>query len=409
MSRAYMGRAYLQGRQIALAVGGGIAAYKACELARELMRAGAVVRVAMTPAAQQFVTPLTFQSLTGHPVFTDTFDPAQDSAFGHLQLPRWADLFIVAPATADLISRLAAGIANDAVTTALCAFRGPVLLAPAMNTAMWANEALQASLQRLTAQPRFRVVGPDSGLLADGDVGPGRLSELDAILEAADALSYVGPLSGKRVLITSGPTREFFDPVRFISNPSSGKMGAALADVARGRGATVTVVLGPGAVPPRSSVEIVPVVSADDMAKAVLSRIDACDIFVAAAAVSDFRPAQRAPQKLKKTESDEQVTLVRTPDVLALASAYVQSKPTRPLLVGFAAETQDVVLNARTKLEKKKLDAIVANDVSSQSAGFEADVNRVTVIAKERQVDISGTKRSVASGIWDVLSEPFAK
>src|SRR5688572_14384263 len=265
---------YLKGRRIALCVGGGIAAYKACDLIRELQRAGATVRVAMTPAAREFVTPLTLQSLSGHPVFTDPFDQAQDSSFGHLHLPRWADAFVIAPATADLIARIRGGIGNDAVTTALLAFRGPVLLAPAMNTSMWENPLTRDNVKALLADGRFRIVGPDVGPLADGDVGAGRLAELPKIVEATAGLATAGPLTGKRVLITAGPTREHLDPVRYLSNPSSGKMGLALADVARARGAEVTVVLGPSTERERDGLSVIDVTSAAEMAEEVLSRVE---------------------------------------------------------------------------------------------------------------------------------------
>jgi phosphopantothenoylcysteine decarboxylase/phosphopantothenate--cysteine ligase len=385
---------YLKGRRIALGVGGGIAAYKACDLVRELRRAGAIVRVAMTPAAREFVTPLTLQSLSGEPVFTDPFDPAQDSAFGHLHLARWADVFLIAPATADLIGRIRMGLGNDAVTTALLAFRGPVLLAPAMNTAMWDNARTQENVKALLSEPRFRVVGPDVGPLADGDVGAGRLAELPKIVEAAAALGKAGPLAGKRVLITAGPTREHLDPVRYLSNPSSGKMGLALAEVARARGADVTVVLGPTSA--TADVDVVRVTSADEMCAAVLQRLDGIDVFVAAAAVSDFKPAQRAPQKVKKTDAPESLSLVRTPDILATVSQKLAGKA---LLVGFAAESEAVIANARAKLTGKKLDFIVANDMSA----FEGDTNSVTVLSASDAVEAKGTKREVAARIWDIV------
>ncbi len=393
----------LRGRRIAVGVGGGIAAYKACDLVRELRRAGALVRVAMTNAAQEFVTPLTFQSLSGEPVFTDPFDPAQDSAFGHLHLARWADAFVIAPATADLIGRIRAGMGNDAVTTALLAVRGPVLLAPAMNTAMWENARTQENVKALLAESRFRTVGPDVGLLADGDVGAGRLSELSKIVEAAAALVGHGALEGRRVLITAGPTREHLDPVRFLTNPSSGKMGLALADVARARGAEVTVVLGPTSALVPEGVEIVRVTSADEMCAAVLARLEGVHAFVSAAAVSDFKPAERAAQKVKKGEAAASVALLRTPDVLMTVSQKIAGKA---LLVGFAAESENVVANARGKLAAKKLDFIVANDLSA----FESDSNHVTVLSKDgTSHELKGSKREVAAQIWDVVQTGWKK
>lgn len=392
-----MSTGYLRGRRIALGVGGGIAAYKACDLVRELQRAGATVRVAMTPAAREFVTPLTLQSLSGHPVFTDPFDPTQDSSFGHLHLPRWADAFIVAPATADLLARIHAGIGNDAVTTALLAFRGPVLLAPAMNTAMWDNPVTQSNVKSLLADKRFRIVGPDSGPLADGDVGAGRLAELQKIVAAANELSVSGPLAGKRVLLTAGPTREHLDPVRFISNPSSGKMGLALADVARSRGASVTVVLGPTSAPVPDGLDVVRVTSADEMHAEVMQRLDGIDVFLACAAVSDFKPAHRAAQKVKKDAAPDTVRLVRTPDILAEASQKLAGKA---LVVGFAAESERVIENAKKKLETKKLDFIVANDTSA----FESESNKVTVLGRDGSAkELDGDKREVAARIWEAV------
>lgn len=396
-----MDRLALKGKKIALGVGGGIAAYKACELLRELVRAGAEVRVAMTPAAQRFVGPLTFQNLCGHAVLTDLMDPSQDLTFGHIELARWADLFVVAPATADLIARLRAGLADDAVTTSLLAYRGPVLLAPAMNTAMFEHRATQENLRALVADPRFRVVGPGAGLLACGEIGAGRLSEVGEIADAAAALFGPLPLAGMRVLLTAGPTREYLDPVRFLSNPSTGKMGIAVAEAARARGAEVTLVLGPVTERRPVGVEVVEVVSAEEMAKAVLERIDGMDYFVASAAVSDWRPARRAAQKVKKGEGDEQVQLVRTPDVLAEASARVHASARRPVLVGFAAETERVVENAQEKLARKRLDFIVANDVSEAGAGFGVDTNRVQVIGKDGSIqELAGSKREVAEALW---------
>lgn len=396
----------LKGRKIAVGVGGGIAAYKACELVRELSRAGAEVRVAMTPAATQFVTPLTLQNLSHNPVLTDYFDPSQEGMYGHLRLARWADLYILAPATADLLARINAGMANDAVTTSLLAYTGPVLFAPAMNVAMWRNPLTQRNVQALSAQARFHFVGPASGELADGDVGPGRLAEIPDIVQAASRALSPLDLQGKSVLITAGPTREFLDPVRFISNPSTGKMGIALAQEAKARGADVTVVLGPTQLvaDERAGLRIVDVVTAEQMAKEVLARVESADVFIAAAAVSDYRPARMAKQKLKKSERDEELTLVRTPDVLASASEKVKRAAKRPLLVGFAAETEKVEAHAKEKLQKKALDLIVANDVTAAGAGFAVETNKVICLTKTgARQELSGSKRAVAKGIWDLV------
>ncbi|WP_257457292.1 bifunctional phosphopantothenoylcysteine decarboxylase/phosphopantothenate--cysteine ligase CoaBC [Archangium lipolyticum] len=400
----------LQGRRVIVGVGGGIAAYKACELVRELVRAGAQVRVAMTSAAKEFVTPLTFQALSGHPVLTDYFDPSQEGNFGHLDLARWAELYVVAPATADLLARIRAGMGNDTVTTSLLAFKGPVLVAPAMNVAMWENERTRENVEALIASPRFHMVGPGAGLLACGDVGSGRLAEVRDIVEAAARLFAAGPLAGRRVLITAGPTREYLDPVRFISNPSTGKMGLALAEEARALGARVTVVLGPVGEVARSGYEVVDVVSAEDMAREVLARVAEVDCFIASAAVSDWKPQTREAQKVKKSEGPETLTLVRTPDVLAEASRRVSGKARRPVLVGFAAETQRVVEYAREKLERKGLDAIVANDVTAPGAGFGVDTNRVSVLTRDgQQRELSGTKREVARAILELVKTLLPK
>lgn len=394
--------------RVAVGVGGGIAAYKACELVRELARAGAEVRVAMTPSAEQFVTALTFQALTNRPVLTNVFDPAQEASFGHIEFARWADLYILAPATADLLARVRAGMANDAVTTSLLAYTGPVLLAPAMNVAMFQNPHTQDNFRALVANPRYRTVGPDAGLLACGEVGSGRLAEVPEIVRAAAELVRSGPLSGRKVLITAGPTREFFDPVRFLSNPSTGKMGLALAHAARARGAEVTVVLGPVERAERQGLDVVDVVSAEEMASAVLERVSQADYFVATAAVSDYRPKVRHPHKVKKsaTEPDgsESLELVRTPDILLEASRKVHAASKRPVLVGFAAETQDVMAYARRKLEQKDLDFIVANDVSEPGAGFGTDTNRVMLLSRSGDTrQFQGDKRDVARALWDAL------
>lgn len=400
----------LRGKRVALGVGGGIAAYKACELVRELARAGAEVRVAMTEAARQFVTPLTFQSLSGHPVLTDYFDASQEATFGHIEFARWADLYVIAPATADLLARIRAGMANDPVTTSLLVFRGPVLLAPAMNTAMFENPITQANLKALLADPRYRVVGPGAGLLACGEVGAGRLADVPEIARAAAQLFSTGALAGQKVLVTAGPTREHLDPVRFLSNPSTGKMGLALAHEAQARGAEVTVVLGPVEGANRVGLEIVDVVTAEQMAEAVLARVQSADYFVATAAVSDYRPAAKAPQKLKKSDSPERLELVRTPDVLLEASRKVGGAGKGPVLVGFAAETERVLEHAREKLARKDLDFIVANDVTGQGAGFGADTNRVTVLSRQGEArEFHGTKREVAARIWDVIARPARK
>jgi len=398
----------LQNRRVVLGVGGGIAAYKACELVRELARAGAQIRVAMTQAAQHFVTPLTFQALSGHPVFTDAFDAAQEASFGHIELARWGELFILAPATADLLARVRAGMANDAVTTSLLAYGGPVLLAPAMNTVMFDNPITRQNLEALLSEARYRVVGPGAGLLACGEIGAGRLAEVPEIAAAAARLFSAGPLQGQKVLLTAGPTREHLDPVRFLSNPSTGRMGLSLAHEARSRGAEVTVVLGPVESTDLQGLTVLDVTTAEQMAEAVWSRVSSVDYFIATAAVSDYRPALRAAQKLKKSEAPQSLELLRTPDILAEASRQVRAAGKGPVLVGFAAETERVLEYAQEKLARKDLDFIVANDVTEPGAGFGSPTNRVFVLSKKgKPLEFQGTKREVAKQIWDVIQHPL--
>lgn len=376
---------FLDKRNVVIGVGGGIAVYRVCELARLLMKRGACVRVVMTRNATEFVTPVTFQALTGQPVISDLFSKSGDAIFGHLELGRSADLFIVAPATANLIARIRAGMGDDAVTTSILAAPCPVLLAPAMNTRMWENRQVQENMRALLADPRFSQVGPESGTLAEGIVGAGRLSEPPDIVEAAEALLAPKDLAGWKVLVTAGPTREHLDPVRFLSNPASGRMGLAVARAALQRGAQVTLVTGPTELKPPAGAQVVRVVSAEEMAQQVLSRVAGLDLFVSVAAVADQRPKLRAAQKVKKGEGEEQLTLVRTPDILARASAQAAGER-RPLFVGFAAETEQVLEHAAEKLQRKGLDLIAANDLTEAGSGFGTATNRLTLI------DRSGAK-----------------
>jgi phosphopantothenoylcysteine decarboxylase/phosphopantothenate--cysteine ligase len=389
-----------QDRTVVLGVGGGIAAYKACEVARLVVKGGGKVRVAMTRAATRFVGPLTFQAISGAPALVDLLDPEQDRTYGHLQLAREASLFLVAPATADLIGRLRAGLGDDAVTTTALAVECPVLLAPAMNTRMWTNAAVQANLAALSALG-WHVVGPASGELADGDVGPGRLAEPEAIVEAAARLLGPRDLAGRRVVVSAGPTREPLDPVRFLSNPSSGKMGFALARAASRRGAEVVLVAGPVELPGPGGARLVRVTTAEEMARAVESEAASMDLYVGAAAVSDYRPLAPSPEKRKKRDGDETLALTRTPDILARLGERFGGKPGSPVLVGFAAETEKVVENAREKLQRKRCDLVVANDVRRPGSGFGADTNRVALVAQGELTEIEGTKDHVADAILD--------
>lgn len=372
----------LQRKRIVLGVGGGIAAYKSAELIRRLRDQGAEVRVVMTRAAREFITPLTLQALSGHPVFNDLLDPAAEAAMGHIELARWADLILVAPATADLMARLAQGLADDLLTTLVLASDAPVALAPAMNQAMWRDPATQANAERLAGRG-MRLFGPGAGSQACGDSGPGRMLEADELAQRAADCFERGLLTGRRVLITAGPTREAIDPVRYVSNHSSGKMGFALAEAAAEAGAAVTLVSGPVHLPTPQRVARIDVVSARDMLAACEGAMP-CDILIAAAAVADYRPEAVASQKMKKDPgSDDGLTLrlVRNPDILATLAARAD----RPFSVGFAAETEHLLDYAARKLKSKNLDLIVANDVANPQIGFNSEDNAVSVIDRALQ------------------------
>ena len=389
-----------QNRTVVLCVGGGIAAYKACELARLVVKGRGTVRVAMTPAATRFVQPLTFQALSGAPVLVDLLDPSAEMAYGHLSLARMADLVVVAPATADLLARLRAGMADDAVTTTVLAATCPVLVAPAMNTRMWQNRATIDNLAALRARG-VHVVGPAAGELADGDVGEGRLADPTEIALAASRLLGNLDLAGRKVLVTAGPTREPIDPVRFISNPSSGKMGYAVARVAARRGADVTLVSGPTQLADPPGVRVVRVETAEEMARAVAREEGGLDLFVGAAAVSDYRPATASAQKIKKGAGDETLVLSRTPDILAGLGARHAGRKDAPVLVGFAAETEEVIARAREKLKGKRCDLVVANRVGGPGAGFGGDTNRVALVSATELAEIEGPKERIAEAILD--------
>lgn len=379
----------LEGRTIHLCVAGGIAAYKAVELTRALQKAGAAVRVAMTPNARQFVGPLTFQAITRHPVLTATLDPSEEMQIGHIAFAQQCDALVVAPATANVIGKAAGGLGDEIVSTVLLAANVPVVLAPAMNTHMWENPAVQRNLGRLRARG-WVVVQPDSGMLACGHVGPGRLPDAGVIVEAvAGALKprdrAAGALAGRRVVVSAGPTREHFDPVRFLGNPSSGKTGFAVAAAAQRAGARVTLVHGPVSLTPPDGVEAVAVTSAREMHGAMVARSAGADGVVMTAAVADWRPAEVSESKRKKSGDEWTARMVRNPDILAeLGAARATAGDARPVLVGFAAETGDPVAAARAKLFAKRVDLIVGNDVSAPGAGFAGDDNRVWLVGPER-------------------------
>ncbi len=373
----------LKGKKIVLGVTGGIAAYKAAELLRLYVKAGADVHVIMTRSAREFVTPLTFQTLSCNPVHTELFDLFQEREIGHISLADRADLFVVAPATANIIGKVASGIADDLLSTTLMATKAPVLFVPAMNVNMWENPALQANLDRLRGQG-YHLLEPAEGFLACGWEGKGKLPEPSAIFEATEGVLTTRDFQGETVLVTAGPTREGIDPVRYISNYSSGKMGYAVARAARDRGARVILVSGPSCLTPPGGVEVVRVESAEQMRRAVLERFPETTVIVKAAAVADYRPAAAVREKIKKGDAGElNLALARNPDILAELG---RSKG-KQVLVGFAAETADLLANARRKLEAKNLDLVVANDVTEEGAGFDVDTNVVRFLFPDGRVE----------------------
>ncbi len=394
----------LLGAEIIVAVGGGIAAYKACELVRLLVKAGAAVQVVMTRRAQKFVGALTFQALSGRPVFTDLFDHAQESEIGHIRIADRADLLIVAPATANVIARLAAGLADDALTAVALATRAPLLLAPSMNVNMWQHPITAANVRRLVDVAGARTVGPGSGFLACQWTGPGRLAEPADIVEAACRVRTRPDLAGRRVVVTAGPTHEAIDPVRYLGNRSSGKMGYALAIAAARRGAAVTLIAGPTSLPDPVGLDLVHVADARAMEAALAAHAWTSDLVIMAAAVADFRPMTPADRKLKRTEIGLAPTIVldSNPDLLAGLGAERARRGGGPVLVGFAAETHDVIGYARAKLRSKAVDAIVANDVTAPDAGFAVDTNRVVIVEPGATTEVPlGPKATVAHRILD--------
>jgi phosphopantothenoylcysteine decarboxylase/phosphopantothenate--cysteine ligase len=395
----------LDGRTIVVGVSGGIACYKAAELVRLLRTGGARVRVVMTRHAQEFITPLTLQTLAGEPVSTELFDLTQESEIGHIRLADGADALVVAPATANVIGKLAAGIADDLLTTVLLATRAPVLIAPSMNVNMFENPLVQANLERLGQLGR-RIVAPGVGYLACGYEGAGRLADPEVIV--AEIERALGPhdFEGERVLVTAGPNREAIDPVRFLSNRSTGKMGYALAAAAWRRGAEVVLVSGPTALPAPHGVRRVGATTAAEMHAAVGREVGAAGILLMAAAVADYRPAKVAPQKIKKGPGGLTIELERTVDVLG----EISKRARRPLLVGFAAETERVVDNARRKLAEKRLDMVVANDVAGTDTGFESDTNEVVIVTPggEERIPLAG-KDEIADAILDRVRELRAR
>ena len=371
----------LEGKKIVLGVTGGIAVYKALELLRLCVKAGADVHVVMTEHAREFVTPLTFQTLSGNPVHTKLFDLYQEKEIGHISLADRADLFVIAPATANIIGKVVCGIADDLLSTTLMATRAPILFVPAMNVNMWENPIFQSNLKKLEKRG-CRIMEPETGELACGYVGKGKFPDAEKVFSEIQRTFLAHDLAGERLLITAGPTIEKIDPVRYLSNFSSGKMGYAIAAAALQRGAEVVLVSGPTALSPPRGVEFRAVTSANEMFEAVLEQLSAATVIVKAAAVADFRPMVSRDNKIKKGDEEKWVIeLERTPDILA---ALGKAKDDR-LLVGFAAETENLLENARRKLENKNLDLIVANDVTRPGAGFGEETNLVTFLFPDRK------------------------
>jgi phosphopantothenoylcysteine decarboxylase / phosphopantothenate---cysteine ligase len=394
----------LSGREIVLGVTGGIAAYKACEIIRELRREGANVNVVLTAAGAQFITPLTLQTLSKNPVYTNMFDLISESEIGHISLAQRAQLVLIAPATANILGKIRNGIADDLLSTVTMATSAPVLLAPAMNSQMYASAAVRENLETLQERG-FAVVEPSEGELACGTVGPGRLADTEKILEMARILLAEKLLEGKRVVVSAGPTAEDIDPVRLLTNRASGKMGYAMAVSAQRFGAEVTLVSGPTRLPDPPFLKTERVRSAREMMSAVVSAAENADVVVMAAAVADARPENVAQQKIKKEKLGSEIRLVPTEDILASLGRLKRGR----VLIGFAAETTGLADNAMDKLRRKNLDAIVANDVSRQDIGFDSDSNEVRVYFSDgTALDLAmAAKDAIASAIWRAVCRKF--
>lgn len=393
-------------KKVALGISGGIAAYKAAEVLRGLQRAGCTVRVGMTKRACEFIQPLTFRALSGSHVIVDDYAPDNPDPIAHITFSQTVDLFLIAPATANILGKLANGIADDFLTTTYLASTAPVLIAPAMNTSMWHHPATQRNLQQLRSDG-VHIIEPDDGEMACGTIGPGRLSEPERIVAAALEILQSSEkdgardLAGEHVLITVGATREAIDPVRFLSNNSSGRMGFAIAEAAKRRGARVTIVAGATTIAPPDNAALVRVDSAAEMHAAVMNGLSDASVFIGAAAVADYRPVERSSQKIKKTQSSLSLELERTPDILR---EVADAKHDGLLVIGFAAETENILANAREKLTAKNLDAIIANDVTRDGVGFDTVTNEVTIISRDRKAPIHVplmAKTNVANIILD--------
>ena len=392
----------LTNKNILLGVTGGIAAYKSAEIVRHLKKSGASVRVVMTRSAEEFITPLTLQALSGNRVSTELLDAEAEAAMGHIELAKWADGILIAPATANTIARLSSGRGDDLLSTVTLAFDGPISIAPAMNQAMWRDERTQENLNKLINN-NFGICGPGSGEQACGDIGLGRMLEPLEILDMFSSSFDKGIMSGKRILITAGPTQEPIDPVRFITNRSSGKMGYALAEAAIESGAQVTLISGPVNIEPPSNCNLVAIKTAKEMYESVMHHIKGADVYIGTAAVSDYSPAHINESKIKKDGSNAAMVLElkENQDILKSVSELEE----RPYVVGFAAETDNIIENAEKKLNNKNLDLIVANDVSDKEIGFDSDENEVTLIThEEKQLIQKQNKRKISKNIIEFIS-----
>ncbi|MDW6002222.1 bifunctional phosphopantothenoylcysteine decarboxylase/phosphopantothenate--cysteine ligase CoaBC [Vibrio mangrovi] len=394
----------LAGKKILLGISGGIAAYKCAELTRRLIDHGAEIRVVMTNAAKAFITPLTMQAVSGHPVSDSLLDPAAERSMGHIELAKWADLVLLAPASADLIARVAAGMGNDLLSTLILATQAPVAVAPAMNQQMYRHVATQRNLHTLESFG-MHIWGPDAGEQACGDVGPGRMLEPMQLVGLCEQFFQPKLLSGKSVLITAGPTREDIDPVRYITNHSSGKMGFEIAKAAAQLGANVTLIAGPTSLSTPTGVQRVDVTSASSMYEAVMTQAQSHNVFISCAAVADYRPVDVAEQKIKKTDDSDTmtITLVKNPDIVASVAAMTSN---RPFTIGFAAETQQVEQYARSKMARKNLDMICANDVSVSGQGFNSDQNALHLFwpSGEKKLPLA-SKSQLALELMTLISE----
>ncbi len=392
---------HLFNRNIIVGVSGGIAAYKSAELVRLLRKAGARVKVIMTRGATEFITPLTLQALSGEAVHTELLDEAAEAGMGHIELARWADALLIAPATADVLARLVAGRADDLLCTVALATPAPVMVAPAMNQQMWANASTTSNIKTLASRS-ITIIGPDAGEQACGDIGQGRLLDPELIVTQLAGRFDSQLLAGRRVVITAGPTREALDPVRYLSNHSSGKMGFALARAAREAGANVTLISGPVNLPTPENVDRIDVISALEMYAVAEKEAAHADLFIGAAAIADYRPSDASCQKIKKSDDEISLALTKNPDVIAMV-ANLEARP--KLVVGFAAETESVLEHAQGKLIKKNLNFVIANDVSRGDIGFNSDSNCVSVVDRSGLTDLPiGSKQLISQQLLEIFA-----